>query len=232
MPSFPCLAAALVAGAAFLSHQVQAQGPKTQCSEGTGCYFRININETYAVIYDLCGVCNPSGYTFSTGTMTYSVNIGAAMDPSVGGSYCAPDGYNVFSSYGMAVQNFTEPPEGKTCTDSNGATVPCTGACAVLTGLGAPIADVLDPSAPSKGVLLSFPWAVSSADDPFACPYNPKTGASTLRSATYAVQCNPAVDSLTIVGVEEPKSCGYAFAMESSSGCGQLIPRSSAIATA
>lgn len=172
----------------------------------------------------LRSLCLDDGTTYSTkdaAGLTFSLNIGAYSS-----AYCAPQQYTPLVSFGVGVQTFDAPPGGGAmCTASNGSAVPCTGNCEVLTGPGGPVPTLVDPDAPTSGVLLAWPPVEASAADPFACPTDPKTGLPRSRSMTLRVDCDAAEPSLAFAGVQELEPCAYLITASSAAGCGTRIPR-------
>ncbi len=156
---------------------------------------------------------------------SYGFNVGALAKTA----YCAPDAS--FASpppptpIGMVVQFWDGVAPTGSCNVSSGGTMPCTVPCEVLTGVGAPVAQIHDATRPWAGIDLIFPSADDYKQNPFSCMTDPNTGYPTLRRVTYEFNCDPSATELIVDDVLESSSCFYVFSIRSQSACGQLVPR-------
>jgi hypothetical protein len=186
-----------------------------QCDVDYECNFAYSdYGITYK--YDFDGLCHDTDYEVThPGTgQTFKFNICGTASFE-----CLPRWSNVYQ-YGVAVQYFGDAPDAN-CTDPHtGAEKPCTPDCQVL-GVGQPLIDILNPDLPDSGVIIKHVGVPPSADDPYECPFDPKTGAQKPRSISYHLSCDESVPALELANivVNETSQCQYDIYADTAAAC-------------
>lgn len=212
----------------LLAQPLWAQTNRTKCSDAIGAAFKFTLNATSSVAYHLGSLCTGTNYSATNpdGRFSFAFNFGAFSKAP-----CAP--YSTQpppASFGVVVQyaNGDTPPAGLCPLAGGGSSIPCTSFCWVLSGVGAPVAELQSYDAPLSGLNLIFPESISYAYDPFACAgVDPRTGLALNRRVMYNLTCDASVPRIAVDQADEVSLCLFVISMRSKFACGQAVATAS-----
>ena len=209
---------------ALLPYSSRAQTNVTTCSDTIGSSFKIKVNTTTAVRYNLSPLCVNSNYsaTNSDGRFSFAFNFGAFSSAP-----CAPYPSSAPpASFGVVTQflNNDAPASGLCPLASGGESIPCTPFCYALSGIGAPVPVLQSYDTPFSGLDLVFPDSTSYAWDPYPCSgMDPQTGEPLNRRVVYNLTCDTSVSRVVVDSAEEVTLCRFVISIRSKFACGEAV---------